>query len=315
MLSQRQVSTIAERWGLGSDADVVGTASRGELGQVWRVVSSTGIWAVKEPFRLEPQDAILASAEFQEAAVAAGVPAPAVVRTVDGQVVVEVDGAQFRVYSWVDVRPLDLELDPVAVGTVLADIHKMAYPAVGEVDRWYTEPVGAARWDELVLGMNAAGTSLGVRLVELRDELCSLGSICERPSALAVQQLHLDLWADNLRATTSGELCVLDWDNCGPGHPGQELALVLVEYCSGSAARARSLYDAYLAAGGPGRVTGLGDFSMVVAQTGNILEWQCRNWLEATTSARREHAATEIEAYASRPLTMSMLSGILASVS
>jgi len=51
---------------------------------VWRLETSTGTWAVKELFHREPEVDTRLSAEFQETAVRAGVPAPAVVRTADG---------------------------------------------------------------------------------------------------------------------------------------------------------------------------------------------------------------------------------------
>ena len=68
------------------------------------------------------------------------------------------------------------------------------------------------------------------------------------------QICHLDLWADNVRGTPDGGICVIDWDNAGPGDPSRELALVLFEFGRGRPDRLETLYAAYLAAGGPGRV-------------------------------------------------------------
>ena len=33
------------------------------------------------------------------------------------------------------------------------------------------------------------------------------------------QWCHLDLWADNLRGTPDGGVCVIDFDNAGPAEP------------------------------------------------------------------------------------------------
>jgi Phosphotransferase enzyme family. len=103
--------------------------------------------------------------------------------------------------------------------------------------------------------------------------------------------------------TTTGQLCVIDWDNSGPGDPCQELAAVLFEYCSGRPARTRALYDAYVDAGGPGRITRPEDFSIAIAQLAHILERQCANWLKATPVEERRHAEAAIDEFAHRPLT------------
>ena len=42
---------------------------------------------------------------------------------------------------------------------------------------------------------------------------------------------HRDLWADNVRTSHDGGLCVFDFDNAGLADPSQELAMILVEGC------------------------------------------------------------------------------------
>ena len=54
------------------------------------------------------------------------------------------------------------------------------------------------------------------------------------------------------------------------GHLGA--GLVLFEYSSGRADRARALYRAYRRAGGPGFIERPGNFSMVVAQIAQIAQ-------------------------------------------
>ena len=56
-----------------------------------------------------------------------------------------------------------------------------------------------------------------------------------------VQWCHLDLWADNVRGTPDGGVCVVDFDNAGPGDPTRELAMVLFEFArTGADRRARA---------------------------------------------------------------------------
>jgi Ser/Thr protein kinase RdoA (MazF antagonist) len=311
VLSPREVGEIVNRFALGSRPMLDPRRSRGEQGQVWRLGTSTGVWAVKELILRQTEADMDVSARFQQAAVDAGVPAPTVVRTIDGHVLLELNGRQFRVFSWADLLAPDPGLDPEKVGVLVGTIHALGYPSHGPVHPWYTEPVGAAQWQQLLQELIAADNPLGEGLAGLHDELCSLEELLEAPSQL--QQLHLDLWADNVRATAAGGLCVIDWDNCGPGDPRQELAVVLAEY-GGSPARARALYDAYIDAGGSGRITRPQDFSMGIAQLGHILQFQCRNWLKARSAEERQHVEAALDEFVSRPLTRSVIDEILAAV-
>ena len=85
-----------------------------------------------------------------------------------------------------------------------------------------------------------------------------------------VQVCHRDLWADNVRRTPAGGLVALDLENSGPGDVNGELGCALFEYGLGERDRMRTLYAAYVDAGGPGRLAGRGDLTMLVAQLGNI---------------------------------------------
>ena len=135
----------------------------------------------------------------------------------------------------------------------------------------------------------------------------------EEPSEL--QQLHLGLWADNVRIPDTGGLCVIDWDNSGPGDRRQELAAVLFEYCSGRPDRTRALYDGYVDAGGPGHITRPKDFSTAIAQLGHILERQCGNWLNDANAEARRRAEAAIDEHLSRPLTRQVIEEILVALS
>jgi Ser/Thr protein kinase RdoA (MazF antagonist) len=274
--------------------------------------TATGSWAVKELFERGTEDEAAGQAAFQEAAVAAGVPAPGIVRTVDGRVLLDLEDCQVRVYAWVEVEPPALDLDPESVGSAVAAIHRLGYPGEGDVHPWYADPVGGEAWDDLFRRLTRAGNPQGVRLAEHKAELCELEQLLSPPAP--VQLLHLDLWADNVRATSDGGLCVLDWENAGTGDPSQELALVLAEFCSESAERAASLHGAYVDAGGPGRVRRPEDFSMAIAQLGHILEWQCENWLRGRSPEARQHAEGAIEEFLARPLTRDVIERVLGGV-
>ena len=95
---------------------MVGPVARGEVGQVWRLTTSGGEWAVKETFEPPPLGEVDDHAAFQELVAATGVRVPIVRRTPAGAVMADVHGVLVRVYSWVDVMAPDPRVDPIIVG-------------------------------------------------------------------------------------------------------------------------------------------------------------------------------------------------------
>lgn len=258
-----------------------------------------------EPDGLDGEDAA-----FQDAARTAGVPAPEILRTADGDVFAEVGGAPVRVYGWVDVLPTDRTLDPARVGRLVAGMHRVGFAGRRPQDPWYTDAVGAAGWDGLIAELTAARAPFAADLAALRDDLVAAEALIE--PARALRTCHRDLWADNLRATAAGGMCVIDWENCGLADPGQELAGVIFEFWLGDADRARELYREYRRAGGPGRLDGRGSFSMAIAQLGHITEISGRIWLDpATSDAERARQAARIGEATGDPLTVRVVDEIL----
>lgn len=309
MLDQRDGAAIAERFDLGERPELTGPVARGEVGQVWRLTTAQGAYAVKEPFESLVPAEVDDDAAYQDAVRAGGVAMPAVVRTPTGEVLAGIGSAQVRVYEWVDLGGRDPWLDPSTVGRLVASIHRVHHIGQNPVDPWYTDPVGADRWDELVAGLSAAGAAFAGALAERRDELVELEALLEWPAAL--QTCHRDLFADNVLPTPSGSLCVIDWENSGLADPGQELGLVLFEYGCGRADRLREVYQAYVEAGGPGRITRRGDFSMIIAQLGHIGEISCRRWLDPARADEQERNTGRVEEFLTTPITPSMIDEML----
>jgi Ser/Thr protein kinase RdoA (MazF antagonist) len=301
---------IAETYVLGRALHTAEEPVRGLQGQVWRLRSTTGTWAVKESFGEITEGEAARAADFQEAARRAGVPAPAVRRTAEGRHLSVIGGRTIRVHGWVDIAEPDTWLDPELVGAAVARLHRVVLPADGPPHWWYTEPVGATTWDRLVDDSQAAGAPFAERLASLRDDLVAL-EMTMTPME-PVQLCHLDLWADNVRRTAAGGLCVIDWDNCGPADPSRELALVLFEFGRHDPARIAALHDTYRSAGGPGRVREPGDFAMLAAQLGHIGAMHLRRWLDPTISvAARQQALVGIEEFVDDSLTPAVVGRIL----
>ena len=252
-------------------------------------------------------------AAFQTAAREAGVPAPAVVRTTAGEACADVAGAVVRVYEWVDIRPADRTLDPEAVGALIGAMHRVGFAGRRPEHPWYTDRVGAAGWDGLVAELEAAGAPFAADMAALRDDLVAVEAFIEPAETL--RTCHRDLWADNIRASGDGGLCVIDWDNCGLADPGQELSGVLFEFWLGDPDRARALDRAYRSAGGPGRVDHRGSFAMTIAQLGHITEASCRHWLDpATAEDERRRQVGRVAECTEEPLTIDVIDAILDAV-
>jgi aminoglycoside phosphotransferase (APT) family kinase protein len=312
MLDPRDADELAELYRLGDDAVLSGPVARGEVGQVWRLTTSIGSWAVKEPFEAPPAAEVDDDAAFQDVVAATGVPMPPVVRTANGDVLADVGSSVVRLYGWVDLLERDPRLDPATVGRLIASIHRVKYVGTNPVDPWYTDPIGSGRWDELVRDLSEAGAEFADRLAALRDELVALEELLEMPHDL--QTCHRDLFADNVLRTPSGALSVIDWENSGLADPSQELGLVLFEFSCGEAQRARELYEAYRDAGGPGRIERAGHFSMVIAQISHIGEISCTRWLDPARRDEQPRNAGRVEEFLTDGVTRQMVSDLLDAV-
>jgi Ser/Thr protein kinase RdoA (MazF antagonist) len=290
-----------------------GPVARGREGVVWRLDTSDGRWAVKVPLTSVTEADVRPGAQFQQAAFAAGVPAPAVRPTHDGDVLGHLPTGPVRVFSWVDLAPPDPGLDPEAVGAVLAAIHRVEVADVDPEDPWFHDPIGAARWDAVVSRLTAEGAPFAARLADLRDELVALESWIEPADSL--RACHRDLWADNLRGTVDGGICVIDWESTGLADPSHELACVMFEFARDDAGRLRALRDAYRSGGGPGDVSRRGHFTMLIAQLGHITELGSYDWLVPNDrTPSREDADAWVSEVLDDPHTRARLDRILAAL-
>jgi aminoglycoside phosphotransferase (APT) family kinase protein len=307
---------LAQRFSIGGAARLSdGPVARGKQGVVWRLDTDMGRWALKVPFGSPSEEQVASATAFHEAAHAAGVPTPRVLRTDDGAVFAPFNGGQARLYEWVDLLPPDRFLDPAQVGAVVAAIHRVPTPdgALGALDPFFCEPVGADRWDHVLDQLTTEGAPFASRLAELRDELVALESWIEPPRRLLT--CHRDLWADNVLGTADGGVCVIDWEESGPADPSQELGYVLFEFAGGDPGRARDLVTAYRDAGGPATVSRRGDFTMLIAQLGHIIELAAKDWLTPNLrSPQRADAVAWISEALDDPHTREVLDPLLAAV-
>ena len=143
--------------------------------------------------------------------------------------------------------------------------------------------------------------------------LIELESLIEQPQSL--QNCHRDLFADNILPMAQGGICVIDWENCGLEDPSHELGVVMFDFTTGNSGRSRQLYRAYVDAGGPGRLSGRGDFSMLIAQFGHFHESAAKEWLDpASSEDDRAHAIGRFEELFRAHLTIELIDDLLDAV-
>ncbi len=308
-LGRDQAARVADAFALGSVEELGPQPARGEQGQTWELRTARGRFAVKELLVDQDETEAAFDSTVQERMHEAGVPLPRPLRTVEGTTLAAVDGRTVRVYEWAELLALDRSLELEAVGRLVAAIHSVVIPTTAPVDAWYAAPVGAPAWDDLLADLRTARAPFSDRLGALRDELLATERLLEAPTY--TQVCHRDLFADNVRRTPDGGLCVIDWENCGAADPAQELAVVLLEYSWSDGPRARQLYAAYIEAGGPGRVRRRADFTMAIAQLNHILAHSVRRWLEATDDPTRARYAAAVAEFVDEPLTREAVDRVL----
>ena len=290
---------VADRFDLGPDARLEVEAARGEQGQVRRLVTARGVFALKETFGELDVDESELTAVFQARCHDAGVPCPRPLADGDGRYVAHLGGQPVRLQTWADVHDADPLLDPASVGTAVARLHGVVVPATESPHEWHTEPVGAAEWRALVKAARGAGAPYADRLAALVPDLLAMEELLT--PMVGRQWCHLDLWADNLRGTPDGGVCVIDFDNAGPAEPTRELAMVLFEFARTGRDRLHALVAAYEEAGGSGRVSRAEDFGVTIAQLHHIGRHQVLGWLHARDPEARARAHAGVEEFVGDP--------------
>jgi hypothetical protein len=89
--------------------------------------------------------------------------------------------------------------------------------------------------------------------------------------------------------------------------------MVLAEFGT-SVSRAADLHAAYREAGGPARLTGIGDFTMPLAVLHHLVELAARQWLAASGDQARGRAAVRVTEFTDDPFHLADARRLLAAV-
>lgn len=296
-------------------------AARGEMGRIWRLPTATGTWAIKEVFDpgpTGPADA-LRDAAFQEVALGGGIPMPRPVRSPDGRVLVELsrgDDRRFvRVYTWVDLRGREATPPLAEVAAILGRLHAIAPPDDRPAHPWYRVPPDAGGWPDLLDRARSArapwAAALGRMIPIILDTTALAAPLPAGPLGLVT--CHLDYNPENVLVDAAGQVCVVDWENSGPGVLEEELASAVAEFCR-SGPEAVPFVRAYRAAGGPAILRDLGSFAMTFVVQANLVETYARRALEAADPEDAGRAAFWIEDITANAFTLERAEGWLGAV-
>jgi Ser/Thr protein kinase RdoA (MazF antagonist) len=309
--TEHLAALVAERFGLSAPLRDLSAVARGEQGQVWRLDTDSGSFAIKESFEPQEEDEAAADVAFQEAVLAqATISMPRPIRTTSGSVLATLAGHRFRVYEWIDLLPTDHSFDAGVVGETIAAIHRVRHTPARPLHPWYTEPVGESTWHDLSRRVTSSRAPFADGFAAHVPTIIALEALLEPRQNL--QNCHRDLFADNILPMAQGGICVIDWENCGLEDPSQELGVVMFDFTLGNPQRSRQLHDAYVDAGGPGRLSDRGAFSMLIAQFGHFYEAAAREWLDSESSEEdRKHAISRFDELFATPLTLDRIDGLL----
>jgi Ser/Thr protein kinase RdoA (MazF antagonist) len=144
---ETHIAAVVHMFGRGSLHSDPREIARGEIGRVFRVETSSGIWALKE--YLTPTGAagdLQLEGRFMHAAREAGVAVPRPCRTSEGRTVAVVGGVRWKAFEWIDVigKP-----SAAQVGETVARLHGIGWHSNEAVLPWYTQRSAEGTWQEL----------------------------------------------------------------------------------------------------------------------------------------------------------------------
>lgn len=260
--------------------------ARGELGDVWKLDTSTGQWAVKQ-LRSAPDATTGHDLDFQLAVLSAGdVPMPCPMLTVDGRAVLvePATGIGYRTYEWVEHVP-GASADPQVAGQLLARVHAVQHPAVS-IDPWFYVPVGEDELRSHLREAHVAGVAWAPLLERRFGDLVETLAAVPGTPPRRLLSCHLDFGPDNVLLDRSGRPWVIDWENSGGGDPDQELAQAMTFFGA-------DVLAGYRSGGGPAELRGLESFAMTFAVQANYLAHCLRHALASGPDVARYAATIE----------------------
>jgi Ser/Thr protein kinase RdoA (MazF antagonist) len=309
---------VAARFGLGDPVGPATLSARGELGRIWRLPTTRGLWALKEVFETGPTSAAdaLRDVAFQEVAIAGGIPMPRPIVASDGAALVEVgpddDRRAVRIYTWAELQGHHVAAPPPAVAAILGRLHAIAPADVRPVDPWVRQPPDPSALEALLERTRAAGVPWADTLAGLVPIVLEATAAVGRPAAEPPDRVtcHLDFNAENVLLDVTGGVCVVDWENSGPARLEWELASAVAQFARTPDLVAPFLRS-YAGAGGPARLRDRRSFALTEIVDANLVATYGSRALDGADPEDRARAAYWIGDIAANAFTLERVDGWL----
>jgi Ser/Thr protein kinase RdoA (MazF antagonist) len=270
---------LANRFNLGAVTGIPRYVARGAMGEIWRLETRQGCWAVKWQFEPDP-DLRPADLTVQLTAAAAGIPLPLPVMTRAGDAIARLRDRSARVYAWADLGPrLKPPVSPARAaeaGRLLGTLHGLRIGGDEPVDPWYTAAPDQAHWDDLAARAASTGQPWAAGLAAARGLIAELTAQLVPVDGHPQIACHRDFNPDNvIPAAPDGPLVVLDWECAGPLPAVCEVGYALFAWSCGAGqidvAAADALLSGYAQASGTDPDLGPGLFTTAIAAHLNYL--------------------------------------------
>ena len=256
----RLAAAIAEAYGLGRVTGPMRSLGRADdVGRPWSLSTDRGRWAFRSVENWWPIVAADRDVELQQAASAAGVLLPAPMRSVNGEIVEQINGRPWRVNAWRHSGPPLTA--PVSariasqVGAVLATIHGLGL-VVDRISPWHAARLSDEPWGRVAARVRSAGVPWAALFDAAVPELERLSALGAAPvDASAALLTHNSLGPAKVRRESGGQLVVFGWEHAGGQPPSWELADALSSWTldadgAVNLAAARAMVEGYAARAG-----------------------------------------------------------------
>ena len=272
-LDDGQVPSILAAFDLGSWGRLSdGPVASGRLGSIWRLDTDAAAGrssrSATSPLRSSPncsRAGLPGGVARRRCADARGATDAA------GESIADCGEVRVRLHAWVDLHDPDATSIRSTSGGWWPASTASTSRARSASTPGTRNPSGAARWSELVSALRARRAPFADELDALVPELIAMEAFLGGPPRAPPDLSPRPLGRQRPPHVHDGGLCVFDFDNAGLADPSQELALILVEYCTRIRGRAGS--DPRRVRGG-GRTRarrGPTDFAMPIAQLSHIV--------------------------------------------
>ena len=215
--------------------------ARGAMGWIWRLETSQGSFAIKQLFHPTDEQLVSREVRFVRRARDAGVGAPAVFLTRDGEVLAIVASTedrrrpvQLRAYEWIDAArspesPASAA-DAGRAGEALAVMHAVGEATAEAPDDWYRHVYVGDTWMQTEASLRRTDErALADVISEAMDRLLTLeNTLVDRAGPRMI--CHRDFDPENVLVDADDRFVIVDWEDAGPLDPTAEIAYSLLSW-------------------------------------------------------------------------------------